>query len=107
MPLYDGECSTHGKLIYYGLTPYDVECDQDGCKHILHYIPSFARVRGEGWFRSGYDVGLGVHLDSVQDRDRVMKEKHAVEKEGGGDINTGDGESKRGVIYGHARHKAS
>ena len=107
MPLYDGSCSKHGNQIYYSRTPYDQQCQAQECSEILHWIPSFARVRGKGWFTPGYDGALGAHLDSVADRDRVMKEKYAVEKEGGGDISTGDGVTKRGVSYHYAGHKRS
>ena len=85
---YDGACSIHGDLIYIADDPHGVTCPREDCERIIAWIPSFARVPGTGWFRPGWDVGLGEHVESMDHRKRLMKEKHCEDSAGGGDINT-------------------
>ena len=56
----------------------------------MEWIPSFASVKGKGWFKPGYDLALGANLETLQDRDRMMKAKGAVEACGGGDVGIGN-----------------
>ena len=85
---YDGECLVHGRLIYSAESPYGVTCPREDCVCILKYIPSCAPVPGTGWFRIGWDPALGEHVESMDHRKRLMKEKHCEDSAGGGDINT-------------------
>jgi hypothetical protein len=58
------------------------------CNKKLHWIPEFGRLRGDGWFKPGFDIGLGEWIRDPGHREQVMKEKHCVSTEGGGDIRT-------------------
>lgn len=90
LKLYDGICPDHGEMIYSAEQAHGNPCEKPGCTHLLTWKPSFARVAGKGWFQPGWDIGLGVNLESIDHRKRVMKEKKVFEKEGGGDVNTGE-----------------
>jgi hypothetical protein len=83
---FDIECPEHGKRIALAETTSQLMCPEVGCLEKVDWIPSFARVRGAGWFRPGYDVALGGYYESMEERDRLMKARGAVEADGGADV---------------------
>jgi hypothetical protein len=94
-----GCCDPEKDRDIVGESPRDHAYKCGRCNKKLHWIPEFGRLRGDGWFKPGFDIGLGEWIESPDHRERVMKEKHCVSTEGGGDINRSEPDSRYAIEH--------
>jgi hypothetical protein len=76
MPLNDYKCPKHGMMELSYVTR---DCPKAGCNHTLEWIPCSPRISGKGWFKEGYDEGLGIYVEDVGQRKAEMKRQGVIE----------------------------